>query len=122
MFLELGDLICPGSCTLYSDTHAAGRTSHHAHGAFHCKAVQVRHLVLRNSLYLRPGYFSNFVTIWLLAATLEFGSFQQLYRRRGSFDDKFEGFIGVNSDEDRKDLPHSILGPGIELLTELHDI
>jgi Ribosomal protein L11, RNA binding domain len=66
-------LVCPGSLSLYGDAHAAGRSGYHAHGAFNSKSVQIRHLILRDRLYLRPGNLSNFVTIWLFGSTLQFG-------------------------------------------------
>src|SRR5882724_865933 len=119
--MNLG-LVRPGSSSLDGDTHAAGRAGYHAHGAFHGEAVQVGHFVLRDHFYLRPGNFSNFITIWLFTAALQFSRFQQLYRCRRSLDDEVEGLVGINCDETRENLPYAILGPGIELLTELHDI
>ena len=53
---------------------------------------------------------------------MEFCSFQQLYCSRRSLDDEIEGFVGVNGNQNGKRFAHLILGPGIELLTELHDI
>ncbi len=54
--------------TFYSEAHAAGSAGHHLHGAFHCEAVEVSHLVLGDLFYLLPAYLAHLLAVAFLGA------------------------------------------------------
>ena len=111
-----------GELTGHGDTHASCGTCHHAHSGCEGEAVEVRHLAFGDRLDLVPGDGGNLLAVRLSGSGGNLGRFFQGDSHGRLLDFEGEGLVGIDCDDDGKDLARAALRGCIESLAELHDI
>ncbi len=106
----------------HHDPHRTRRPGDHRRRLLQIVGVQVGHLLPGDFQAILPRHFPHLLAQRIAGAFLDTGRLLEQLGRRGTLDDKGEGFVRVNRDHDRQDHPHAVLRGRVELLTELHDV
>src|SRR3984957_5201596 len=106
------------------DAHGSGGAANALDGRVYGRRVQVGHFLFRDLFHLLQRNFADFVLVRRARTLGNAGGALQQNRSWRRLGDEGEGAVVVNRNHDRNDQPlHLFLvGSGVELLAELHDV
>ena len=104
------------------DTHVLRGPFDLAHGRFDGDAVQIWEFLFSDFTDLGFGHLADLVGQWLGRTLLDLCCLLQEFRDRRGLEDEGVGAIFVEGDDGRHDFTKTILGCGVNLLTEFRNV
>jgi len=104
------------------DTHRARGAGNHAGGVVGVDGVEVLLLQLDDFEELLLGDLADLIAVRDLGSGLDLRSLLEKDGSGRGLQDESEGLVLVDGDDDREDHASLVLGLGVELLTERHDV